>query len=236
MDHQFKVEIAKKLDVPCAIFLQHIAFWILKNQANGKNFREGHYWTYNSISAFGKLFPYYSEPQIKRIIKRLEDKNIIESQVLNAKGYDRTKWYRIIDNEIVRIYSIHSTNSSNGLFESVQPIPDSKPSNKPIDTSWYVEYINEVMKRKFKSFSNSLKSKLRDRLKTFSKEEIKRAILKASKDSYHQDNDYRYLTPEYFVRSDEMIDKWLNAPEVKEQSNNNESSMSLEEELKRAGK
>ena len=212
MEHHFNIEIAKRLDVPSAIFIHHIAFWILKNEANKKNFRNGSYWTYNSTAAFTKLFPYYSQSQIKRIINKLEDQNIIISEVLNTKGYDRTKWYRIIDPFIVQIYSMHCTISSNGLDDIVQPIPDSKPSSKPNSNLWFLEYLNKTLKRKFRSCNES---KLRERLKKFSSEEIKQAILSASKSRYHIDESFRYLTPEYFTRNDQIIDKWLNAPKPK---------------------
>ncbi len=217
MEHHFNTEVAKKHGVFQAIFIHHIAYWILKNQTNGKNFIHGYYWTYNSTDAFSKQFGYFSQPQIKRIIKKLEEDKIVRSEVLNKIGYDRTKWYTIIDLDIVRIYQIHCTKSSNGLNGMNQPIPDSKPNSKPNnnkeDYSWYLKFINEVFKSKRKTFK---KEKLIARLKTFSKDEIKRAILKASKSEYHIENGFMYLTPEYFTRNDENIDKWVNAPEPKQ--------------------
>jgi len=145
MEHHFNTEVAQRIDIPAAVFVHHLAYWIKKNEANDKHFNNGYYWTYNSIRAYANLFPYWSNDQVKRIIKKLEDQNIIESAVLNARGYDRTKWYAIIDPAILRIYQIHFAESPNGegetaqsneakppkgIGETAQPIPDSKPSSK----------------------------------------------------------------------------------------------------------
>ena len=63
------------------IILFNIRFWINKNKANNRHFYDGKYWTYNSIPAFAKLFPFLSEPQIKRALKRLEEKKAISSDI-----------------------------------------------------------------------------------------------------------------------------------------------------------
>nr|WP_321506505.1 hypothetical protein [uncultured Celeribacter sp.] len=54
--HSFDPEIAGRVGLNAAVIFQNIAFWIEKNQANRHNLRDGRYWTYNSISAFGELF------------------------------------------------------------------------------------------------------------------------------------------------------------------------------------
>ncbi|MGL5099898.1 MAG: hypothetical protein ACRC6B_07715, partial [Fusobacteriaceae bacterium] len=58
MNHSFNVDLAAKYGIEEAIILENLAFWIKKNEKNGKNFVEGEYWTYNSASAFQELFPY----------------------------------------------------------------------------------------------------------------------------------------------------------------------------------
>lgn len=78
--------------------------------------------------------------------------------------------------------------------------------------SWFLEYLNKTLSRSFRTYN---KIKLRERLKSFKSEEIKQAILSASKSSYHIDESFRYLTPEYFTRNDQIIDKWVNAPKPK---------------------
>ena len=52
MEHHFDIEIAKKLNVNCAVIYNNIQFWTAKNRANNHNFIDGKYWTYNSVKAF----------------------------------------------------------------------------------------------------------------------------------------------------------------------------------------
>ena len=69
-------------------------------------------------------------------------------------------------------------------------------------------WINNTYKRKFNIIDAN---KLKARLKTFTIENIKEAIKNAYNDEYHAKNNYKYLTPEYFLRNDENLDKWINA-------------------------
>lgn len=80
------------------------------------------------------------------------------------------------------------------------------------EVSWFLKYLNKTLNRSFRTYN---KIKLRERLKTFKSEEIKQAILNASKNSFHLENSFTYLTPEFFTRNDQIIDKWLNAPKPK---------------------
>lgn len=97
MNHSFDVDIAVKYGVPEAILIENFRFWIAKNKANGRHFHKGRYWTYNSSKAMTELFPYWSQDQIKRTLKRLEDAGILLSDNFNASPYDRTKWYALSD-------------------------------------------------------------------------------------------------------------------------------------------
>jgi len=146
MQHTFNVELAEKYGVDEAIVLNNFGFWIHKNQANDKNYHDDMYWTFNSIRALKKLFPYWSIPQLKRIIKKLIDKGALKAGNYNRVKYDQTKWYTIIDpialieykiafsdngNSIFHIGTFESTESENGKYETRQPIPDSKQDSKP---------------------------------------------------------------------------------------------------------
>ena len=50
-EYHFNVELAQRHGVNGAIFLHAMAFWIAKNQANGRHFHKGRTWTYNSLEA-----------------------------------------------------------------------------------------------------------------------------------------------------------------------------------------
>lgn len=75
--HSLEPEIAGRVCLNAAVIFQKITFWIEKNQANRRNLRDGRYWTYNSISAFGELFPYLSEKQIRTALEKLVSAELI---------------------------------------------------------------------------------------------------------------------------------------------------------------
>ncbi len=163
MNHSFNVELAMKYGIEEAILIENFAFWIKKNAANGVNYVNGEYWTYNTAKALEELFPYMNLKKIQRILVRLEELKILKSDNFNKKAYDRTKWYCIVDPEIKNMYCINFTENtekkaldkmsneenhglsteeckpldkmSNGMFKNVQPIPDINSDIKIIDTT-----------------------------------------------------------------------------------------------------
>ena len=56
-EFHFNAELAQRYGVDGAIFLHAMAFWVAKNQANGRHFHDGRTWTYNTLEALAKLFP-----------------------------------------------------------------------------------------------------------------------------------------------------------------------------------
>ena len=38
----------------------NLAYWIRHNEANGLHYHDGRTWTFNSVEAFTKLFPFWS--------------------------------------------------------------------------------------------------------------------------------------------------------------------------------
>lgn len=122
-DHHFSVEIAKECGVNASILFSNIAYWIEHNKANGINFHDGHYWTFNSMKAFSELFPYFSEKQIKTALKKLEDDGLIMTGNYNKLPFDRTKWYAVTN----KGYTI--LNQGNADEQNV-PIDETKKSNE----------------------------------------------------------------------------------------------------------
>jgi hypothetical protein len=97
MVHYFDVEVAKKYGVNAAIILSNIAFWVVKNEANGEHFHDGYYWTYNSVSAYSEMFPYLTEKQIRTALETLRAENIIIAGNYNSDKRDRTLWYALTE-------------------------------------------------------------------------------------------------------------------------------------------
>lgn len=97
MIHIFDTDIAVKYGLKSAIILQNIYYWVSKNEANEVNFKDGRYWTYNSIKAFMKLFPYMTEKQIRSSLKILIDDGLIITGKFNDSPYVHTLWYAITE-------------------------------------------------------------------------------------------------------------------------------------------
>lgn len=93
--HSFTPQVAVQVGVNAAVIYQNLLFWIEKNEANNHNFKDGRYWTYNSVAAFAKLFPYFTEKQIRTAIDKLLDAGLIVKGNYSDDRYDRTAWYAL---------------------------------------------------------------------------------------------------------------------------------------------
>lgn len=112
--HSFDIDIAAKVGVNAAVIYRSIRFWISKNRENERHFYDGRYWTYSSVKAFGKLFPYLTEKQVRSAIDKLKDSNLIEVGNYNKSAYDRTVWYATTE-------VCNSPNASAQIGESICP-------------------------------------------------------------------------------------------------------------------
>ena len=170
MTHQFDISVAEKYGVEVAIMAQHFQFWIVRNKANKRHQYEGRTWTYNSARAFAELFPYWSAPQIRRILQKMVDAGIIVTGNYNPSGHDRTLWYAFSDESIWLNREIHLTKSENGSNEIVTPIPDIIPDNipdkeKPRDKRASISILDDPdfkadLKKKFPTLNGSLETEI----------------------------------------------------------------------------
>ena len=74
-----------------------MAFWVAKNRANGRHYHEGRYWTYNTLEALSKLFPFWSRRQLERIINGLKEAGALLAGNFSEDRTDRTRWYALAD-------------------------------------------------------------------------------------------------------------------------------------------
>lgn len=140
----FNLGVAMNVGVEGAVMLNNIHYWLIKNKANEKHFYDGKYWTYNSLKAFTKLFPFWSKRQIERILNNLKKDGYIEDGNYNKVAYDKTKWYTLTEkgwfmisqNGDMSNFNIspngdnENTKRGNGNNDSVSPIPNQKPNTK----------------------------------------------------------------------------------------------------------
>jgi hypothetical protein len=86
---------------------------------------------------------------------------------------------------------------------------------RSIDPIKFITFFNSIRNTKYQA-TVKVKQCLKARCKEYSKEDIIIAIKNAHLDDYHKSTNFKYLTPEFILRTDK-IEKFLNAP--KEQSN-----------------
>ena len=93
----FNIEAARRFGVDGAILLQGMAAWISKNRANERHFHDGRWWTYNSKAALARLFPFWTEKQIRRIVNALTAAEAILQGNYSDGSYHNTTWYALSD-------------------------------------------------------------------------------------------------------------------------------------------
>ena len=87
---------AEVLGVNEAIIVQQVHYWLNINEKAKINFYNGRYWTYNTYENWQKTnFRFFSERTLKRIFKKLEEKEILIKDNFNKSKYDRTLWITI---------------------------------------------------------------------------------------------------------------------------------------------
>ena len=105
MYHFFDDDIAVAVGVNGALLLTRLHYWLKKNADNETHYHDGHYWTYNSVAAFKKQFPFWSERTIYNELKKLETNGWIKTGNYNASTYNRTKWYTLTEKALTLLAS-----------------------------------------------------------------------------------------------------------------------------------
>lgn len=133
MQHHFDVEVAQRYGLTEAILLNHFSYWIELNQANGKNFFDGRYWTFCSVKAFSEIFPYLTPKKIRGALAHLQEAGLITTGNFNKQSYDRTTWYAFTQKgkSILPKGQMDFAERANGSVPKGEPIPDNKTDNNP---------------------------------------------------------------------------------------------------------
>lgn len=116
----FDVEVAKEITVEGAIILNHIYFWVRKNQINGKNFHKGKYWTYNSCKGFADYFQCITERVVSLRLKKLEDDGYIQTGTFSKSMMNRTKWYTLTEKGLCLLNHGCTNNMSKPTLQTVK--------------------------------------------------------------------------------------------------------------------
>lgn len=150
MIHGYDPEVALDVGVIAAVLYKNIQYWCEKNRANERHLHDGLYWTYNSVKAYSKLFPEFTEQQVRNAIKKLCEKEYIRTGNFNDDGRDRTRWFAdlrpIINN-------IEVTNSEDCICENKQMqvselTSASGQETKPLPNNYQITTTNNNKERK----------------------------------------------------------------------------------------
>lgn len=218
MQHHFDVNIAKKYGVLEAILLDHFMFWTAKNEANGSNYHDGLYWTFNSMKAMAKLFPYASEGRIRRALKKLEDEGLIATGNYNKSTYDRTIWYALTENGkcICQNCKMEVSETKNGFSENDKPIPYTITDTDTYTNDIYSQIVksyNEICLSlpKCIKLTDKRKRMLKKRLEENSYEDIVMAFRKAEDSDFlsGRNGKWQACNFDWFIESPDNIVKTL---------------------------
>lgn len=123
----------QEIEVP--VFIENLAYWIRKNHANQKHYHEGRYWSYNSYPAFSKLYPFWSEQTIRRIIKRAVKQGLLIIGNFNNKKYDNTNWYTLTDKALKYYPALHGLILNTPVEIDRTPVEIDRPIPKLLPSS-----------------------------------------------------------------------------------------------------
>ena len=210
MQHNFDVEIATEYGVNEAIILNNLYFWIAKNEANEQNFHDGYYWTYNSVKAFNKLFPYLSPKKIKNALNHLINEGILITGNYNEVTWDRTLWYALTEKGLALFQKgkcispkgqMEDAKKENGLVQKGKPIPyintDNKTDNKERVEKPDIEEVVQAYHDTCVSFphltkiSDARKRAIKARLKKYGIDDLRKVFVKAEQSDFLKGNNDR---------------------------------------------
>jgi predicted transcriptional regulator len=163
MTYQFDVELATKHGIEKAVLLHHLLFWQYRNEANGKNLKDGKTWTYNTGAAFAKLFPFWSTHKIYRLLRELEQEGLIESRCYSDKKSDRTKWYTVTN---LQNCKMDFAELQNGCCKTANSLKtDIKPDRNQIEDSDFEGLWEKYQRRGNKKTARKQWNRLSDEQK-----------------------------------------------------------------------
>ena len=144
--HSFDIGHAVRFGIHEAIIMSNLAFWIQKNKANKKSYKDGRYWTYNSAKAFAELFPYMSVHQVRRALDKLEREGVIIKANYNQSAYDRTTWFAFTDEWESVFCEHHFASAQNGKRSNAKSLIDTDINTDTLFDVFWKAYPKKVGK------------------------------------------------------------------------------------------
>ena len=153
MINSFNTNVAIEFGDRVALLIQHFAQWTFNNLANKRNIHDGYCWSYDTLEALQKTFPYWTKSQLETTIGNAVKAGLIIKGNYNAHKYDRTCWYALNYKTYTFYSELQQWDFAKLLFDTISensemlfadfgkavleirtPIPTNKPTNKPTNT------------------------------------------------------------------------------------------------------
>ena len=145
--------------------------------------------------------------QLKRDLKKWEDIKVKRSEAGKISAEKRKQQNQQV---LTSVESVEQTSTNPTVKDNVNVKVNVINNNivESIDFDQLLSFINSTFGRGFKVVNDKVKKKYKALFKQgYNKEQIKDAILNASKNDYHKQTNYQYCTLEFFSRP-ETIDKY----------------------------
>ena len=146
---------------------------------------------------------------LKRDLKKYE--NICERNALNGSKGGRPKKPKKPSGLIGNPKEPKKADTDNDTDTDIDINNNTSAKADGIDFDLLLNFINKTLNKNFRTINKTLQAKFKARLKDgYTKEDIQKAILGASKASFHKESNYKHLRPEFFSRADK-IDMYSNS-------------------------
>lgn len=238
MSLAFDAGIAELTSIEAAVVYNELKFWGESDKGERK---DG--WIYKSYAEMLEKLP-ISEYQLRKAYKVLEKQGIIETKIMKKSGVP-TFHFRFLKNfrmetektsetmetektSETTIYTdnYHNTDKSDASASQPEPLTPPTPSlpkdfvdQERVDDRERLHNLFEALKKELGTerakFPAERRAKLKNRLKTFSEDELLLAARNIRHNPHMQgknDSNKFYGTIEYLLRNDGNVEKWLFEP------------------------
>lgn len=122
MNHTFNVTIAERYGIEEAILLEHLYWWIHKNECDDieEMVKDGKVWCRSTANGFTKYIPYMNPQKIRRVLVGLEKMGKICIGNFNVKATNQTLWYSFSEDFVEEMVALgyDFSKMKNGIFKN----------------------------------------------------------------------------------------------------------------------
>lgn len=120
MTQGFNIKLATDYSIEEAVIIDVLFWWILKNACNDDMIKDGNVWCYCSTKGFERYIPYMGWQKIRRILKKVEEDEILVTGNYNKRPTDQTLWYAFSEKgmEVLEGYGYDFSKMKNGIFKN----------------------------------------------------------------------------------------------------------------------